>query len=99
MPPSSPSPATAGYLVGFLAAAYVVGTLMERGLGRSLLGAALAFLVGNVVIYIFGLAWLGNMIGFEAAITYGLIPFILGDILKLALALVVREGIGRVNFR
>jgi biotin transport system substrate-specific component len=76
---------TAGYLVGFVVAAAVCGRLGERGWDRSLPRAAAAMLIGNLIIYALGLAWLAIQIGAAGAIQYGLLPFLLGDLLKIAL--------------
>lgn len=78
---------TGGYLFGFLAAAFVVGTLAEKGWGKTWQTTALAMVIGNLVIYAFGVAWLSNIVGsFEKGLQFGLYPFIYGDILKIALA-------------
>ncbi len=77
---------TGGYLVGFVAAAYVTGWLAERGWGRRAGTTLLAMLLGNAIIYAFGLPWLTLAVGVERALPLGLYPFILGDLLKLALA-------------
>lgn len=76
---------TGGYLVGFVAAAWTTGWLAERGWDRRILSTALAMLIGNVVLYAFGLAWLSLYVG-GAALTLGLLPFLAGDLLKIALA-------------
>lgn len=60
---------TAGYLVGFVSAAYIVGRLFEYGLGRSVLSAALLFVIGAVIIDIPGLIWLTNLVGLDLAKT------------------------------
>jgi len=75
-----------GYLWGFVAAAFVVGFLAERGWDRHPLRAALAMLAGNVVIYLFGLPWLARFVPPEQVLAAGLYPFIPGDLLKLLLA-------------
>ena len=77
---------TGGYLVGFIAAAWLVGLLAERGFDRSLGKTLIAMVAGNIVIYIFGLAWLSTQVGFDNSLAYGLYPFLVGDILKAALA-------------
>jgi biotin transport system substrate-specific component len=77
---------TAGYLLAFPVAAFVVGWLAERGWDRRLLTAAAAMLVGEVVIYAVGLPWLALYVGAERAIPLGLLPFLAGDAVKLALA-------------
>lgn len=76
---------TAGYLAGFAVAAALVGRLAERGWDRSPVTAAAAMIVGNLVIYAMGIAWLGNMVGYGTALQVGLLPFLLGDALKVAL--------------
>ena len=77
---------TGGYLIGFLAAAFVLGLLAERGMGRGPISTALAMLVGTAIIYVFGVTHLGGFIGFEKAIAAGLLPFLYGDALKLIVA-------------
>ena len=79
--------ATAGYLVGFVAAAYIIGLLAERGLERTVRTSFVPFLFGTLVIYLFGVTWLAIMLGsVSKAIVAGLLPFIIGDIIKLILA-------------
>ena len=77
---------TGGYLVGFVLAAVVIGYLAERGFDRNPLKMFVAMLLATSVIYIPGVAWLANLIGMEKAIQFGLIPFILGDLIKAGLA-------------
>ena len=78
---------TGGYLVGFVVAAFIVGWLAERGWDRRPLTTALAMLAGNSTIYLFGVSWLAIMVGSDKALPMGLYPFIVGDVLKLALAM------------
>jgi biotin transport system substrate-specific component len=77
---------TGGYLVGFVASAYVVGWLAERGWDRRPWTTALAMALGNVVIYAAGVTWLANLLGPTRALEQGLLPFLPGDLLKLILA-------------
>ena len=82
--------ATGGYLIGFVIAAYVIGLLAERGLERSLRTSILPFLVGTVIIYVCGVAWLMLVLGsVTKALTAGLLPFLVGDVLKLIAASLV----------
>lgn len=76
---------TAGYLVGFAVAAAAVGWLAERGWDRSPATAAVAMVAGNLVIYALGIGWLGAQIGYATALEVGLLPFLLGDAIKVAL--------------
>jgi len=81
---------TGGYLIGFVAAACIVGLLAEKGWDRRVWTTTLAMLVGNVVIYAFGLLWLSLLMGINRTVlTVGLYPFILGDILKTVLAAII----------
>lgn len=77
---------TGGYLIGFAAAAYVTGLLAERGWDRKPATALAAMLIGNVVIYAFGLPWLALFAGIENTLPLGLYPFIFGDLAKAFLA-------------
>jgi biotin transport system substrate-specific component len=83
---------TGGYLVGFVFAAWLVGALSERTWDRRPVTTVAAMLLGNLVIYAFGLAWLlcltrllGQPLG-AGLLAVGLYPFLVGDLLKIALA-------------
>jgi len=81
---------TGGYLIGFVMAAAICGWLAERGWDRRLVTTAAAMLIGNIVIYLPGLLWLGTLFGWDKPIfEWGLTPFLLGDLTKLALAAIV----------
>ncbi|MEX0371190.1 MAG: biotin transporter BioY [Tateyamaria sp.] len=81
---------TGGYLVGYVLATFALGVLAQRGWDRSVVWMALAMLIGNVLIYVPGLAWLGQLYGWDKPILeWGLTPFLIGDALKLALAALV----------
>ena len=78
---------TGGYLLGFLLAVGACGWLAERGWDRAVAPTALAMLLGNALIYVPGLLWLGTVLGWDKPIlAWGLMPFLLGDALKIALA-------------
>ena len=78
---------TGGYLFGFMVAAALVGWVAERGWDRNFASTILVMLVGNALIYVPGLLWLGVLYGWDKPILeWGLTPFILGDVTKLALA-------------
>jgi biotin transport system substrate-specific component len=78
---------TGGYLVGFLVAAAVVGTLAQRGWDRSFAGMTAAMGVGTVLIYLCGVTWLtGFAPDLATAMAWGVWPFIVGDVVKLLLA-------------
>jgi biotin transport system substrate-specific component len=77
---------TGGYLLGFLLAAVAVGWLAEHGWDRSPLRTLAAMLIGTAVIFALGLAWLATLIGLPQAIGVGLVPFLPGEAVKIALA-------------
>jgi biotin transport system substrate-specific component len=78
---------TGGYLVGYVLATLALGWAARAGWDRSVVMMAFAMLLGNVLIYVPGVAWLGVLYGFDQPIlAWGLTPFLIGDALKLALA-------------
>ena len=77
---------TGGYLFGFLLAGVAMGYLAERGMARTVLSTIAAMVLGNSVIYLCGALWLANFIGLGQAIAAGVLPFLYGDALKLAVA-------------
>ncbi|HEU4745842.1 MAG TPA: biotin transporter BioY [Anaerolineales bacterium] len=84
------SGATLGYLIGFVIAAYVIGLLAERGLERSVRTSLIPFLIGTLIIYICGVAWLAIVLGsLSKALAAGLLPFVIGDAIKLVAAALV----------
>jgi biotin transport system substrate-specific component len=78
---------TAGYLIGFVLAAALVGYLAQRGWDRRFHTTALAMLLGNIVIYLPGLLWLNRIVpDVGTTLSLGLIPFLPGDVIKLLIA-------------
>ena len=84
---------TFGYLIGFIAAAALVGYLSQRGWHKSVAGVLGSFAIANSVIYLFGLPWLAFVLGSLGAANdlvsvsaAGLAPFIIGDVIKMTLA-------------
>ncbi|MCB0209569.1 MAG: biotin transporter BioY [Anaerolineae bacterium] len=84
---------TAGYLIGYLPAAFVVGWLAERFSIHNWWGNFVAALAGVAIIYLFGAVWLGVMLGSaQKAWALGVVPFILVDLIKSAVAAGVAES-------
>ncbi len=77
---------TAGYLLAFLLAAFVVGQLAELGWDRRFLSAVMALAIGNAIILAVGALWLSTFVGFQVAIADGVVKFLIGDALKILLA-------------
>jgi len=80
---------TAGYLLGFVVAAFAVGSLSERGWDRKPWTSAASMIIGNGIIYALGVAWLWRFVGWEAVLNAGVVPFLPGDALKIALATIL----------
>jgi biotin transport system substrate-specific component len=100
---------TGGYLVGYALAALALGWAARRGWDRSVPGMAAAMLVGNALIYVPGLAWLYRVIVtqglfdpaqfasvWDQTLAWGLTPYLIGDLLKLALAALVVPGLWKL---
>jgi biotin transport system substrate-specific component len=77
---------TGGYLLGFVAMAAIAGWAADRGWSRNPLKLGGAMLVGEVVMLALGALWLAYLFGFEKGIAFGVGPFIVTDLVKLALA-------------
>ncbi|SEP42721.1 biotin transport system substrate-specific component [Methylobacterium sp. ap11] len=90
---------TGGYLAGYLAAAGLTGALAA---GRGLLGRVTAMLAGLAAIYGLGLAWLALFVPADRVVALGLLPFLLGDLVKIGLVAAgcsVLPGLRRVLAR
>ncbi|MDQ0998443.1 biotin transport system substrate-specific component [Phyllobacterium ifriqiyense] len=77
---------TGGYLLSYLAAAWIVGRAADKGFARNAISIGLSMLVAEVIILTMGFLWMAYLFGFEKAFAYGVGVFIIGDVLKLALA-------------
>jgi biotin transport system substrate-specific component len=80
--------ASFGYIIGFVPAASVVGALASRGADRTVGGTVAIMVLGNLIIYAFGVPWLMASLGLPlfVGLESGLWPFVIGDALKIALA-------------
>ncbi|WP_030813034.1 biotin transporter BioY [Streptomyces sp. NRRL S-337] len=80
---------TFGYIVGMLLASGLVGALARRGGDRGALRTAATMAAGTAVIYALGVPYLALSTGMslDKAVAVGLVPFLLGDALKAALAM------------
>jgi biotin transport system substrate-specific component len=77
---------TGGYLAGFVAMAAIAGWAADRGLDRNPFTLFGAFMAAEVVMMAMGFAWLALLIGADKAWQFGVVPFIVGDLVKVALA-------------
>ena len=83
---------TGGYLAGFVLAAGIAGRLGEKGWDRSIPMTLAAMVIGTVIIFAPGYVWLALLIGSEKAWAFGVLPFLLGEVFKIALAAAVLPG-------
>ncbi len=83
---------TGGYLVGFVAAAWLTGFLVERRAAARLPGALLVIIAGHLVPYVTGVAWLAVAVGLPRALVLGFVPFLVGDALKVAASVGILAG-------
>lgn len=81
---------TGGYLLGFIVIVFVMGKLIEKGHGRTKKSVLYCMLIGEVILYAFGLTGLyfslGNVTIWQT-LNFGLFPFLIGDAVKIALAI------------
>src|ERR1043166_8950447 len=76
---------TAGYLLSYPFAAFVAGWVSERGFGSTVLRAVAGMLAALAVIYAGGWSWLAALSGTKAAFAMGIAPFLIADLIKVAL--------------
>jgi biotin transport system substrate-specific component len=90
--------ATLGYLVAYPVVAAVMGWFAERGWDQRIGTNIIALVIGSLIFYVLGAGWLafGLGLGLTAAITQGVLPFIIGDTVKIAIAIGVLPGAWRL---
>jgi biotin transport system substrate-specific component len=89
---------TTGYLIGFVFAAYVIGSLAARGWDRRFLPACAAFVLGHAIILLTGWLWLtlARPLGAADAFAIGVWPHLPSAVLKSALAALALPGAWRL---
>ena len=80
---------TAGYLVGFIPAAILVGYLSEKGFSRNRISMFFTLLLGLTVIYLFGVFRLLSFVEYEKVFIFGIAPFLVGDAIKAVMAMIL----------
>lgn len=88
---------TGGYLVGYAAAAALVGYLAYRNWDRRFVTTFAAMALGTAIIFASGYVWLAYLIGPEKAWTAGVQPFLLGAFLKVSLAALLLPKLWRIS--
>ena len=76
----------AGYIYGMFLAAIIIGLLSEKGFSDTYIKCLFSLLIGSLIIFSIGVAYLGSIIGYDKAISFGLLPFLPSEIFKIALA-------------
>ena len=77
---------TGGYLAGFVVMAAIVGWAADRGFDRNPLKLFGVMLVADAIMLAMGFAWLATLIGVDKSWQFGVVPFIVPDLIKVALA-------------
>ena len=82
---------TGGYLIGFIAASYIVGGMINMKKELTFGWTILAMLTGMAVVYLLGASWLSFVIksNFSQTFVFGVLPFIPGAVLKLSAAAII----------
>ena len=80
-----------GYLIGFIIAAYVVGKMVESRKESGLVWITISLVVGNLVIYALGVMQLSLVahLSIVKALLLGVVPFLIGDLLKIVAAALI----------
>lgn len=93
---------TGGYLIGFIFSALVMWA-MEIILGRKTWALAVSMVIGMLVCYAFGTAWFMifytknvGAVGFVTALIWCVVPFVVPDLIKIALALMLSKRLARI---
>lgn len=86
---------TGGYLIGFVFAAFLVGTLADHGWDRGIVRSLAAMTLGTAVIFAAGLAAVSRFVPSESVLALGLTPFVPGALIKIALASLVLPSVWR----
>jgi biotin transport system substrate-specific component len=90
---------TGGFLIGFVAAAFVMGIMAERGWDRTLVRVAVMMTLGHAVILLAGFGWLSVLLPVAKAWSVGIVPFIAATIVKTALAVALMQAAWSVTRR
>ncbi len=85
---------TGGYLMGFLPAVYVIGLISDKG-GHRVVFDVIAMVCGGIIVYACGVTWLKILTGMTLlkTLAVGMYPFILGDALKIIVAVPIAKAL------
>jgi biotin transport system substrate-specific component len=85
---------TGGYILGYFFLVFIAGFISEKGKGKRL-WYAIGMVIGTALLYAFGTIWLAKQLNmtFAAALAVGVIPYIIGDVVKMAICLIIAPEI------
>lgn len=93
---------TGGYIIGFIFSAVVTGLIMSR-FGKKVIVQVIAMIAGLLVCYAFGTAWFlyvytakTGPVGLMTALSWCVFPFIIPDLCKIAVAIIVQKRVGKM---
>jgi len=86
---------TAGYIYGMLLASMLIGVLSEKGFSNTYFLSLVSLLIGSLIIFTLGVGYLGSIIGYDKAISFGLLPFIPSELFKIALAVALIPSLSK----
>jgi biotin transport system substrate-specific component len=87
---------TAGYLIGFIPAVILIGTLSKKGFDRNWISMLLVLFLGLSTIYFFGVIRLLAFVGKERVFLLGVAPFLLGDLLKIGVVMIIMPSCWKI---
>ena len=87
---------TSGYLYGMIISSVVISYLANLGFSKTYFKTSISLLIGSFIIFLFGILYLGSIIGYEKAIIAGLLPFIPSELFKIALAVSLIPSIQKI---
>ena len=78
---------TGGYLLGYLPCVFITASI-SKGLGKKMSSDIIAMLIGSLIVYVAGVPWLKvvTSMTFQKALAVGMVPFLIGDALKILAA-------------
>ena len=87
---------TAGYLYGMTIAAAVISYFANKGYSISYMKSFISIVLGSIIIFAFGVLYLGSIIGYNKALQAGLFPFIPSELFKIALAVLLIPTLNKI---
>ena len=87
---------TAGYLYGMTIAAVLISYFANQGYSSSYFKTFISIMLGSIIIFAFGVLYLGSIIGYSKALQAGLLPFIPSELFKIALAVLLIPTLNKI---